>query len=189
MLRRIYDRLRKLWYKLVTLKSSPRRIALGFALGVFLAYTPTFGVQMPLALGMATVLKVNPISCLVGTYLTNVFTVWPIYVLCHGLGSWVTGVESVFIPRNPEPTTWWSSLVYISKLGLQWVALELLGATICGTLSAVAAYFLMLFAVIRYRTVRLNRRIRRVRARIMQAQQEAEERSRHPSGDSADRPA
>lgn len=182
MLRPIYDKLAKLWYKLVTLKSSPRKIALGFALGIFLSFTPTLGFQTALALGLATLLRVNPISAAAGVYLTNIFTAWPLYALCYNVGSWVAGVEPHLGPLVPQTHAGWGLFAHFTKLGLKWIAVEFLGAIIVGGISAVPAYFLALFAIVRYRTARLNRRIQRVRARMAQGVSPAQ-RTPPPTGD------
>ena len=168
MLRRIGQRLAKLWYRLVTLKSSPRKIALGFAVGVFLSYTPTFGFQTVLALSVATLLRVNPIATVVGTYVTNFFTVGPIYLLCYQLGRFVLGMQSGGNAEMTQTDAGWS-ILRLGKAGLGWIGLEMLGAAIVGVITAVPAYFLSLFGVIRYRTARLNRRIKKMRRRLQQA--------------------
>jgi len=167
MLLRIWQGLAKLWYRLVTLKSSPRKIALGFAVGVFLSYTPTFGFQTVLALSVATLLRVNPIATVVGTYVTNFFTVGPIYLLCYQVGRFVLGMQSGNADMSQTDAGW--SILRLAKAGLGWLGIEMLGAAILGVITAVPAYFLSLFGVIRYRTARLNRRIKKMRRRLQQA--------------------
>ena len=176
MLRRIYRKFARVWYRLVTLKSSSRKIAAGLALGVFLSFTPTFGFQTVLALGAAAALKVNPISCVLGVNLTNFFTVIPLYSLCHGVGRWVLGVEqTVNVTLQREGIL--LNLLSLGGRGLQWIGIESVGAVLVGSISAGIAYFLALFGVIRYRTARLNRRIRAMHRRIEQAQAEADQSS------------
>jgi len=165
MLRRIYNKLAGVWYRLVTLKSSPRKIALGLALGVFLSYTPTIGFQTPIAIGLAALLKVNPVSAVIGVYLTNVFTAWPLYLFCYKVGGLVLGVE-VTGREHVREAGFLVGVVNFGRLGLEWMAVELLGAIIVGSVSAVAAYFLALFALIRYRRARLRRRIQKMRERL-----------------------
>jgi uncharacterized protein (DUF2062 family) len=150
----------KLWYKLVTLKRSPRKIAAGFAVGIFLSYTPTFGFQTVLAIGCATLLRINPVSAVVGVYLTNVFTVAPIYALCYNLGSRLLGSVPL---QNPEQFKSWLTFL---KLGPRVIGTEFLGGLLMGILTVAPAYFLALFGVIRYRRARLNRRIENMRKRI-----------------------
>ncbi len=176
MLRRIYKKLARAWYRLVTLKSSSRKIAAGFALGIFLSFTPTFGFQTVLALAAAAMLKVNPISCVLGVYLTNVFTVMPIYAFCYGVGRWVLGVEQV-VKVDLEQDGILLSILGLGRRGLAWIGVQSVGAVLVGGVSGGIAYFLALFGVIRYRTARLNRRIRAMHRRIEQGQVKADQSS------------
>jgi hypothetical protein len=57
----------------------------------------------------------------------------------------------------------------IAKLGVEAIAVETVGAVIVGAVSAPIAYVLCLYAVVKYRTARLNRRIKKMRERIQQA--------------------
>ena len=168
MLRSIRKKLAKLWYKLVTLKSSPRKIALGFAVGVFISYTPTFGVQTVMALGVAALLRLNPIATAAGTYVTNIVTAPPLYMLCHEVGRVLLGMQAASVDLTETKIGW--NILRLGKVGLQWMGVELLGAVVVGAITAVPAYFLALFGVIGYRRARLNRRIQKMRQRIEQAE-------------------
>lgn len=157
----------------MTLKSSPRKIALGFALGVFLAFTPTFGVQTILTLSLAALLRVNPISATVGVYVSNPLTVVPMYALCYKLGAWILGVSPVI---QGEELSW--GLLSLGKTGLSWMGVEMVGAIFVGGVSAMVGYFVALASVVRYRRARLNRRIEKMRQRLEDTS-ESESDSRH----------
>lgn len=168
MLRKLYQKLYAVWYRLVTLRSSPRKVAGGLALGIFVSLTPTFGVQMAIVVAVAALLRVNAASALVGVYLTNVVTVWPLYVLCYRVGRVVVGgtpADEVVFSRAGGIYR----LLELGQRGLVLIGTELIGAVIVGTLAAPCVYFLTLFGVVRYRRARLNRRIRRMRRRLEQA--------------------
>ena len=168
MLRKLYQKLNRVWYRLVTLRSSPRKVAGGLALGIFVSLTPTFGLQMAIVVGLAALLRVNAASAVVGVYLTNPVTVAPLYLLCYKVGRLVVG-------GGPVPEADISAIglfSWVLRLGGQWVTwmgIEFLGALIVGTLAACCVYFPTLFGVVRYRRARLNRRIRRMRRRLEQA--------------------
>ncbi|MDP6107507.1 MAG: DUF2062 domain-containing protein [Candidatus Brocadiia bacterium] len=167
MLRTRYQKFYAIWYRLVTLRSSPRKVAGGLALGIFVSLTPTFGVQMPIAVAVAALLRVNAASTLVGVYLTNVVTVWPLYVLCYRVGRLVVG-------GTPADEVEFSSaggiyrLLEMGQRGIALIGTELIGAIIVGALAAPCVYFLTLFGVVRYRRARLNRRIQKMRRRLEQ---------------------
>jgi uncharacterized protein len=74
-------------------RHSPQYTARGVFIGLFIAFTPTVGIQMPIVLvawGMARAIHrswdFNLIAALAWTWVTNVFTVPPIYY-----GFFITG--------------------------------------------------------------------------------------------------
>ena len=168
LLRRIYRRLAGVWYKLVTLKSSPRKIALGFALGIFLSFTPTLGVQTAMAIGLAALLRINPISAALGVYLTNPVTAVPIYAVCYTIGAGLLGVSQHAVQHvGPQKEGGFLLRVLsLGKSGLVWMGVEMAGAVTLGLPSAVAAYFAALAGIVNFRRARLNRRIERMHRRI-----------------------
>ena len=125
-----------------------------------------------LAVSLAALLRVNPISAVIGTYVTNVFTGWPLYFLCYKVGSAVLGV-SISAPEGIREGGLLPGLLRLGKLGLTWMGVEFIGGLIVGAISAVPAYFLSLLAVVRYRRARIARRIARMRQRMQQADAEA----------------
>jgi uncharacterized protein (DUF2062 family) len=62
-------------------------VAGGFALGVFLAFTPTIGFQLVLAVFLATVLNLNRPAAMLTVWITNVATMAPIYTFNYWVGS------------------------------------------------------------------------------------------------------
>jgi hypothetical protein len=173
-LRRLYIKLARLWYRLVTLKSSPRKIALGFALGVFIAHTPTLGVQTILTLSLAALLKVNPISATVGVYMSNPVTMVPMYALCYRVGAWVVNASpGNGLEVSGEGFFW--GLLSLGKTGLTWMWVEFVGALIVGSLNAIIAYFVAMFAVVRFRRARLNRHMKEMKERLEEDPQDEDQ--------------
>ena len=76
---------------ILTSHDSSRQIAAGVALGVFVAFTPTIGVQTVSALALATLLKVSRIPAAVMVYITNPITLVPIYWSSYVVGAFVCG--------------------------------------------------------------------------------------------------
>lgn len=85
--RRIVIPFRALFKWLVRLRKSPRAVAGGFALGVFVAFTPTIGFQIILAIFLATFLNLNRPAALLTVWITNVATMAPIYTFNYWVGS------------------------------------------------------------------------------------------------------
>ncbi|HSH69514.1 MAG TPA: DUF2062 domain-containing protein, partial [Deferrisomatales bacterium] len=87
-----WDRLRRLGRWLFQLRGSPEAIALGVAIGVFVAFTPTAGVQALLALLLATLLGANRPAAVAPVFLTNPLTALPAFTLTYRAGLlWVPG--------------------------------------------------------------------------------------------------
>ena len=65
---------RGLGAKLVTLRDTPHAIAGGVAIGVFIGFTPLFGIKTLLSLGAAYLLRCNPIAAVIAVSLHDVVT-------------------------------------------------------------------------------------------------------------------
>lgn len=72
--------------RLIRLRAEPDAVARGMALGLFIGMTPTFGIQMFLALIFAFVLRQNKIAALIGVWNTNPLTAPIIYGLEYEVG-------------------------------------------------------------------------------------------------------
>ena len=73
------------------LPDSPHRIALGFAIGAFVSFTPLFGLHFFLAAGIAWALRANVLAGLFGTAVGNPLTFPLISVTSLWLGRWMLG--------------------------------------------------------------------------------------------------
>ena len=70
-------------------------VARGLALGVFVALTPTMGVQIALTLVAAFFLRVNIPVAVAACWITNPLTAPFIYTLQYKLGVWLVGAPSL----------------------------------------------------------------------------------------------
>lgn len=80
-------RIRPVLRWVIKLRSSPRAIAGGLGLGTFIAFTPTVGVQLILALVIATFFNMNRPAAMIPVWITNPVTVAPIYTFNYWLGT------------------------------------------------------------------------------------------------------
>lgn len=80
-------RMRPVLRWVIKLRSSPRAIAGGLGLGTFIAFTPTVGVQLILALVIATFFNMNRPAAMIPVWITNPVTVAPIYTFNYWLGT------------------------------------------------------------------------------------------------------
>jgi uncharacterized protein (DUF2062 family) len=136
--------------KLVTLDDSPHRIALGFAVGIFLAFTPLLGLHTVLGLLIAFAFGLNRMAVLVGVFVNNPWTLLPIY----GLATYVGGLFVGFPSSAPFATLGFGAIfksrfwVEIAGAWEFWKPL-LLGSAILSCTAAALAYILVFFIITR----------------------------------------
>ena len=72
-------------------KPTQTSVSAGLAIGIFIALTPTIGVQIPLIILSALFLRVNIPVALAASWVTNPLTAPIIYPLQYQLGLWFSG--------------------------------------------------------------------------------------------------
>jgi uncharacterized protein len=99
--RKIANHFKALGTKLITLKDTPHAIAGGVAIGVFIGFTPLFGIKTLLSLGAAYLLRCNPIAAVIAVSLHDVVTpFWPVLLrIEYDLGFWVLSHPHHFPPK------------------------------------------------------------------------------------------
>lgn len=104
---------------ILMLNDSPHSIALGTAIGVFIALTPTVGIQMLLVLlvGLLTrpLFRFNQVAGLIAVYLSNPLTMIPIYWFNYRIGTLfsqetVTRPEFIRMLRYDGFSEWWATI-------------------------------------------------------------------------------
>jgi uncharacterized protein (DUF2062 family) len=78
--------LRRLLQVLFPIQSSSSRIAMGVSIGVVIAFTPTIGFQMGLALVVASMFNASRLASVVCVWITNPLTMGPVYALAYAVG-------------------------------------------------------------------------------------------------------
>lgn len=137
------DKLRQV----LSVKDSPRRVAASFAIGVFLGMSPLLGLHTILGIAAAYAFRLNKFVTLVGVFITNPWTIVPIYTFATWFGAKLLGVKQLI------PDIDWSHLDY-TKLIVEMEHLLwpfVVGTTLVGLLSAIAGYFIIYHAVVKGR--------------------------------------
>jgi uncharacterized protein (DUF2062 family) len=80
-----------LLHKVLHVEDTPHRIALGLAIGTFVALTPTFGAQMVLIVLLAWACRANKIVGVPVAWITNPVTMGPIYYFNYRIGELILG--------------------------------------------------------------------------------------------------
>ena len=126
--------------KFIRLRGTPDEIAKGMALGIFIGMTPTFGLQMVIAVFFAFLLRENKLAAVLGVWVTNPVTAPFIYALEYESGRLLLGMSRVSLPAE---------LTFDSLKTMGWEVLAPLGlgSLIYGVVCAALAFALTLRAV------------------------------------------
>lgn len=95
MKRRLRDIIKRGLRDMASFHAHPAQVARGAAVGTFIAFTPTLGIQLILAVFVATALRANRAAALAFVWITNAFTALPIYTFCYTLGRRIVGGPGV----------------------------------------------------------------------------------------------
>lgn len=125
--------LRYLYLRFLRLRGSAKDVARGMALGVFIGITPTMGVQMPIALFVAMLLKENKIAAVLGVWISNPMTAIPIYTYNFKIGKYLLGTPDIKMPS-------FTSLHEVLALGHDLFMPLFVGSIVAGLFSAALAY-------------------------------------------------
>ena len=147
---------------------SAHRLALGAALGLFVAWTPFFGLHIFIVLALAVVLRANKFLAVICVWVCNAFTLIAIYYPSYLLGQTVLALfrtEPYLAPNkiaelfekslslkhiytNFFTSQFWQQLgLFIVQIGLE----LLIGGLIIGSAVAMIAYFTIRRLIISYR--------------------------------------
>lgn len=128
------------------LGETPRRTAVAFALGVFIAFTPTYGLHTASVVFLAWALRLNFPAILAGSLINNPWTVVPILGATMWTGFFLLGIQDV-------PDVSWShlSITTLYETVLPFILPFTLGALTLSIVGALLAYPLGLFVIARYR--------------------------------------
>jgi hypothetical protein len=151
--------------RVLSLKDTPHRIALGIAIAIFVTWTPTMGLQMIITFALCCLLKANKLVGLPFVWLSNPFTVLPIYGPNLLVGQWILGHKigdfSTLYEAMKLTGTWWSKITaWWSAIGpIFW---ELwVGSIVVGLILGIMTYFSMYQLIVIYRRKRQQRKLDR----------------------------
>jgi uncharacterized protein len=79
---------------IVAIRATPRQVALGMALGSFIAFTPFIGLQTLIAALIATIVGASKKAAMLAVWISNPVTMGPIFAMTYQLG---------LVLGSPEP--------------------------------------------------------------------------------------
>jgi uncharacterized protein (DUF2062 family) len=129
---------------------TPHRIAIAFAFGVFWGISPLIGLHTIGALSFAWLFRLNRLVAVVGAYITNPWTVVPIYSFCLWVGVKLLGIKEIL------PEVDWGHLGFTYLLHeLKYLLIPfVIGTFVVSTVCGIMSYFIMYSAVMRYRRIK-----------------------------------
>jgi uncharacterized protein (DUF2062 family) len=152
--RKLADHFKALGTKLVTLKDTPHAIAGGVAIGVFIGFTPLFGIKTLLSLGAAYLLRCNPIAAVIAVSLHDVVTpFWPVLLrIEYDLGFWALSNPHHFPPKME------THHIHLAEL-MKWttffdLGLPLLIGSLFLAAPAAALFYFVLLQILKAREAR-----------------------------------
>ena len=131
---------------ILTLDSHPGHIAAGFAVGVFISFTPFFGLHTVIAIVASFVFRLNKLTCITGAWINTPLTVPPVMVISYKLGRLLLGRTPQELQIKKE-LSWQYAMKLLEKNGTP----LLLGTSIIGIVAAILSYFLCYYLVVRFR--------------------------------------
>lgn len=139
------DKLREV----ITTKDSPRKIALSFAMGIFIGMSPVIGLHTAIGVGAAYLFRTNKFVTIVGVYVTNPWTIVPIYTFATWLGAKLLGIDKIIPPLKWHAISF--SYLFNEVRFLLWPFI--FGSTLVGLVSAIVGYVVVYHAVVKQRSL------------------------------------
>lgn len=136
---------------------SPRQVARGLAIGIFVGLTPPLGLQMVAAAIIATLLHANRAAAIAAVWITNPFTALPIYAATYRVGllfvphykpvSIRKRLTSVVVDEDGEWLNLAQQFRELTSLGTEVLVPMSLGGLFVGLLLACVVYLLTLVGI------------------------------------------
>ena len=139
---------RALLRQVLHLQESPQRTALAFAIGVFIAFSPLYGLHTAMVVVCTWLFGLNFVALLTGALVNNPWTIVPILGATYWTGAWLLG-------NTETPTFNWAdlSLGGIYEQVAPYVVPFALGGFVLSLIGALLAYPIAYLLILRYRPV------------------------------------
>ena len=132
------------FHRLVSIDEPPHRISLAFAIGVFIAFSPTIGFHTISAVAAAWLFKMNRAVIIAGSLVSNPWTIVFVYGASICFGSFILqNGNSCFIKSIGK-----NELMAYTKTMLM---PYLTGTIVLGIIMALISYFLLYMVLVMYK--------------------------------------
>lgn len=161
--------IRNLIHKEIHGHSTPEELARGTAIGLFVALTPFFGLQVLVSLALAWLFRGNKALAMAMAFVTNPWTMLPIYYAEGRVAEIVIpyeqnifnrqAVTELFLDHEPETTTLERMrIILVGKQSREYFKRILAGSVIIGLPLSVIAYVVVWRVSIRIQRQKRNRK-------------------------------
>ncbi len=151
MVTRYGSKLAEAWQKgyarFLKIRGTPREVALGFALGVFVGMSPFLGFQMAIAVFFAALVQWNKLSAAVGVWISNPLTAPLIYPVTYYVGAKAVGLRQAYPLPEAMDVSW---ILHMLRHTPEIISIMTLGGVLLGIPLGVAGYFFAYTAVNKY---------------------------------------
>lgn len=128
-----------------------RKIALSFAIGVFISFTPLLSIHTVMAIAIAIIFRFNKVAIITGAWINNHLTIPFVFYASYKLGVFVVGGNPV--PPSFENFSVKTLLAYFKVYGVP----LFVGTTITGLFASLIAYYMMYYAIVSLRRKRMKK--------------------------------
>ncbi|MDZ4853424.1 MAG: DUF2062 domain-containing protein [Nitrospirota bacterium] len=137
---------RVLLKQVLHLQESPQRTALAFAIGVFIGFSPAYGLHTVMVFFCAWALRLNLLALMAGAFLNNPWTLVPILGATYWVGALLLG-------RSDNPSFNWQDVSFsaIYEQVMPYAVPFFLGGFVLSVLGAALAYPLAYYFLSKYR--------------------------------------
>lgn len=163
-----------MFHRLRRLPDPPHKTARGIAAGVFVCFTPLFGLHFLAAAALTFVMQGNMLAAMMATFFGNPLTFPIIATLSYELGSWMLGMHGgLSLPdivasfSTASVELWGNFTAMFTEETAHWNRLDrffdhvfvpyLVGGLIPGVIVAVTAYTISLPIISAYQKARIKR--------------------------------
>ena len=139
---------KKAYTRFLKMRGNPKEIALGFALGLFVGFTPYMGFHIAIAIFLAAIFKWNKIAAALGVWISNPLTAPIVYSLTYYVGSKMCVYTGNF---NQAEELSISGMLKILHKAPEVLWILTLGGVVIGLPLAVLGYYVSYSAITKYR--------------------------------------
>ena len=137
---------RALLRQVLHLQESPERTALAFAIGVFIAFSPAYGLHTAMVVICTWLFGLNFVALLTGAFVNNPWTIVPILGATYWTGAWLLG-------HTETPTFNWADLSFsgIYEQVAPYLIPFALGGFVLSVIGSLLTYPVAYLIILRYR--------------------------------------